>query len=279
MALTDKLTDIGNAIREKNGTTDLIPLADMPQAIRDIQSGGGDNTDLTEIETIIDESGVLEDSEATVTEKVEQLIERAEFMDNFWDAYQKNGTRTDYNNGFAYDTFTNDTFYPKYNITPIKNGTVFRQSRNLTIDLKERLKECNVVLDTSKLDNFNYMFEACGVSAIPLLNCINGTNFTYVFNGCTNLHTIEKIIVNKDLELDRCFVNCSKLQNIIFEGEIGKNINIGYSPLLTMESIQSIIDGLATVETAQTLTLHTNVKAKLTEEQLATITSKNWNLA
>ena len=41
MALIDKLNAIGSAIREKNGTTDLIPLADMPQAILDIVSGGG----------------------------------------------------------------------------------------------------------------------------------------------------------------------------------------------------------------------------------------------
>lgn len=39
MALIDKLRAIGNAIREKNGTTDLIPLADMPQAILDIKNG------------------------------------------------------------------------------------------------------------------------------------------------------------------------------------------------------------------------------------------------
>lgn len=41
MALIDKLTAIGNAIREKTGTTDLIPLADMPQAILNIEGGGG----------------------------------------------------------------------------------------------------------------------------------------------------------------------------------------------------------------------------------------------
>ena len=42
MALTDKLSAIGNAIREKNGTTDLMTLEQMPQAIADIQSGGTD---------------------------------------------------------------------------------------------------------------------------------------------------------------------------------------------------------------------------------------------
>lgn len=41
MALTDKLTAIGDAIREKESSTDLIPLADMPDRIRALSSGGG----------------------------------------------------------------------------------------------------------------------------------------------------------------------------------------------------------------------------------------------
>lgn len=40
MALTDKLTAIGDAIREKTGETDLIPLADMPDKIKGIEGGG-----------------------------------------------------------------------------------------------------------------------------------------------------------------------------------------------------------------------------------------------
>lgn len=46
MALTDKLIAIGNAVREKNGTTELIPLVDMPQAILDISGGGMDYEDM-----------------------------------------------------------------------------------------------------------------------------------------------------------------------------------------------------------------------------------------
>lgn len=41
MALTDKLTAIGNAIRAKTGDTALIPLSDMATAIANIPSGGG----------------------------------------------------------------------------------------------------------------------------------------------------------------------------------------------------------------------------------------------
>ena len=40
MALTDKLTAIGNAIREKTGGTDLLTLDQMPTEIANIQGGG-----------------------------------------------------------------------------------------------------------------------------------------------------------------------------------------------------------------------------------------------
>lgn len=42
MALTDKLTAIGDAVREITGGTALIPLDDMPDEIRSAGSGGGD---------------------------------------------------------------------------------------------------------------------------------------------------------------------------------------------------------------------------------------------
>lgn len=41
MALTDKLTAIADAIREKDGTTDTMTLAEMPIKIAAIQTGGG----------------------------------------------------------------------------------------------------------------------------------------------------------------------------------------------------------------------------------------------
>ena len=41
MALTDKLSAIGSAIREKTGGTELLTLDAMPVAIQGIQAGGG----------------------------------------------------------------------------------------------------------------------------------------------------------------------------------------------------------------------------------------------
>lgn len=42
MALTDKLSAIGSAIREKTGGTELLTLDAMPTAIQSIQTGGGE---------------------------------------------------------------------------------------------------------------------------------------------------------------------------------------------------------------------------------------------
>lgn len=42
MALTDKLTAIGDAIRSKTGKSELLTLDAMPQEIQSIQTGGGD---------------------------------------------------------------------------------------------------------------------------------------------------------------------------------------------------------------------------------------------
>lgn len=45
MALTDKLTAIGDAIRSKTGGSDLLTLDEMPQEIQSIQTGGGGSSE------------------------------------------------------------------------------------------------------------------------------------------------------------------------------------------------------------------------------------------
>ena len=62
MALIDGLKNIGDAIREKNGTTELIPFKDMPQAIKDISGGGTSYTDIVFNE---DNTITLTDTEGT----------------------------------------------------------------------------------------------------------------------------------------------------------------------------------------------------------------------
>lgn len=109
-------------------------------------------------------------------------------------------------------------------------------------------------------------------------------NFTAVF---ANLKSLE-IIDGTPLDLRSCgniniaFSQNKSLKEVRFAPLcIFKNLSISHTTFLSDTSIQSIIDGLAdlTDETTQTITFHADVKAKLTEEQITTITGKNWTLA
>jgi len=62
----------------------------------------------------------------------------------------------------------------------------------------------------------------------------------------------------------------------VLPNSIKSSISIPSSPNLSVDTKQSIIDGLATVETAQTLTLNSAIV--LTDEQKATIETKGWTL-
>jgi len=54
MALTDKLSAIGDAIREKTGNTALLTLDAMPAQIRAIQTGGGSSDSEEQLIKVLD---------------------------------------------------------------------------------------------------------------------------------------------------------------------------------------------------------------------------------
>lgn len=106
------------------------------------------------------------------------------------------------------------------------------------------------------------------------------TSFYHMFDGDISLETIKTIDGTASQGFADTFKNCSALKNIeITPGTINWSISFADSPLLSAKSVQSIIDGLATVISQRTLTLHTDVKSKLTDEQKSAIASKNWKLA
>lgn len=72
---------------------------------------------------------------------------------------------------------------------------------------------------------------------------------------------------------------CPKLREVrVVPGSLKVSTTIPSSTVLSAESKQSIVDGLAdlTGQATQTLTLHANIA--LTDDQKATISSKNWTL-
>jgi hypothetical protein len=108
--------------------------------------------------------------------------------------------------------------------------------------------------------------------------------FSQSFNGCEMLEIIDGEPLDFSAALEGSFAmfnRCYALKELrVVNKSIKVNFNIASSAELSHETRQSIIDGLAdlTGGTAQTLTLHATVGGKLTDEQKATITAKNWTL-
>lgn len=207
--------------------------------------------------------------------------------DAFWDAYQENGTRRKYEYAFSAQGWTDKTFKPKYNLILGIGYTGTNMFWGCTVpNLAEALEKQGVRLDTTLSGCVNSMFQSIVTERLPELNFSHVPDYS-TSNGLLNtfmsasVKTIDKIIVVEKLKYNSTFNGCSNLEDITFEGVIGNNIAFAQSSKLTNASVQSIIDHLKdlTGATAQTLTLHATVKANLTEEQLATITGKNWSVA
>ena len=141
----------------------------------------------------------------------------------------------------------------------------------------ERIERTNNPLCRGNCDNF-----ASGCTSLIEFDQDTSkvTSFYHMFDGDISLETIKTIDGTASQGFADTFKNCSALKNIeITPGTINWSISFADSPLLSAKSVQSIIDGLATVTSQRTLTLHTDVKSKLTDEQKSAIASKNWKLA
>lgn len=79
--------------------------------------------------------------------------------------------------------------------------------------------------------------------------------------------------------INAAFKGCTSLIEVEFSKEcINSNISFLQSSQLSDKSIQSILDGLANVSETRTLTLHSEVYAKLTEEQKQSAIDKGWTI-
>ena len=214
---------------------------------------------------------------------------RKDEYDRFWDAYQKNGTRTSYAYAFLGQGFNFSNFYPKYDIVPTSANQMFYAWQTAgdgqtETSLKKRLEECGVRLDISQAQTVSqlFMYGYC-LTELPTLDFSSWTGGNQVFEGCNKLVTIEKLIIPETASLSRWFHSCSALENIVFEGVIGKNdLNLSYAKKLTHDSLMSVINALkdySGTSTTGTVTLGSDNLAKLTDAEKKIATDKGWTLA
>ena len=147
--------------------------------------------------------------------------------DRFWNAFQNNGGVMNGYYAFSGSAWNDRTYNPKYDIKATSFTNMFRSSA---------ISNTKVTIDFSE-----------------------GTG-TYVFNNATNLITVPKIIVNKNIEFTGWFASCALLTEIRFEGIIGKSLDIHWSTKLSMESLASIVGALSKTSTGQTITLPTTAR-------------------
>lgn len=235
MALINKLSAIGEAIREKTGKEDLLTLDEMPQAIKDIESGGGGVDFMSYLTTASFSEDISE-----ITENITLDVSRLNYVSNLFGARELNCEKLTIRISDSCSGFMN-----------------FMTANNNCIGM---IKEVEIIGNTSNVTNWlgAFNFRKTLEKITGDLDFSGSTNFTNTFNQCISLKEIR-----------------------IKPNTIKKSISFNGSAYLTLETLQSIIDGLVDMTGAdsQVLKLHTNAKAKLTPVQIAIATNKNWTLA
>ena len=143
--------------------------------------------------------------------------------------------------------------------------------------------------NTSNVTAMDYMFSDCSsLTTVPQYDTSKVTNMQYMFSGCTSLITLPQLDASKATQILGTVYQCTSLTNFGGLLNVGQALTssteywLASSPLLTDESIQNVIDGLYDMTAkgfSPTLKFHTDVYAKLTEEQKAQITAKNWTVS
>lgn len=179
--------------------------------------------------------------------------------DRFWDAYQQNGNKQTYTSTFCGESWTPETFVPKYDVVPVTSAThLFGQKALMGCDLDEIAANVGVRIDFSKSSHLSEVFFYSGIAKVGVFDTRNAATVHNTFAYATLLETIRLLILKEDGSQsfnDASFRNCVKLSDITIAGKIGFSINFQWSTLLSKDSIVSIANALSTTVSGNTLTL------------------------
>lgn len=208
-----------------------------------------------------------------MTEGIE--LGKQQAYDEFWDSFQDNGNRANYQGAFYGRGWNNDTFKPKYDIRPTTIHSLFSLS-SVSGDFVELCNNLNIEFDTSKCTTlyaaFNSAYYITRVGVIDGRGITTTSGFNYTFQYAQSLHTIDKIIVGENQNFNACFYGTKVLKNISFEGTIKNSIDFSYCPL-TVASVVNVLQHLQGFSAGDagfqkyTLTFSTTTKALLDEVQ------------
>jgi len=163
--------------------------------------------------------------------------------DAFWDAYQQNGARTNYQCAFGGSGWNVETFKPKYDIVPTDAVMIFRNNA-MTNDLVEILEKLGVKLDFSNCTNMQYAFYSAQFERVGEIKLNPKALGTEQMFNISNITTVDKIVLpdNNTLPLN---LSTQWLVNIDFEGTIYRNFTATNARALSVQSAKNAINHLA----------------------------------
>lgn len=205
--------------------------------------------------------------------------------DCFWDAYQENGTKTDYDYAFSGSSWRKifDLRKPKYPITPMTAEGIFYWFNYDGDDLFDLSEICSLI-DFSNLSIAKNIFYRAKVKNITcdFSNCTQLFNtFAAISGGKYDNITLK--VTEKCTSYQNTFVNTNSITTLIFTSDsvINGNLDVKNNYNLTHDSLMSIINCLidnTSSGTKKTLTINDTNKGKLTAEELAVAEKKGWTV-
>lgn len=206
--------------------------------------------------------------------------------DRFWDAFQQNGSRTNYQYGFGGSGWNAESFRPKYSIVPTNAGQMFAYATNLNVSMPEHLALLGVDLDFSKTTSFSEAFLFSTIKELGVVDTRSAAYLTYAFRYAQSLKTIQNLILKDDGSQTfaaNTFQYASALENLTITGVIGTSgIDVSTCNALTHDSLMNIVNALKDYSgsgSAHTIVFGSTNKAKLTSAELDVATNKGWTVS
>ena len=170
--------------------------------------------------------------------------------DRFWDIYQDNGNRIEYDHAFGGKGWDDETFNPKYDLG--KN----RIERSYMMFARTGIKDLSKHCPSLEVVYNQYMFYQSNiVEHIGELRLDYGECYG-TFSTCSDLKTIDKLVLlRNNTKFNATFNGCSSLENIVIEGVVSNDIDFTPCSKLTKASITSILNALSSTVSDKTLTL------------------------
>lgn len=173
-------------------------------------------------------------------------------------------------------------------ISLFANSLALKKIENITLGANAKIasmfKDCTNLMDIAPIQGIDEeatiettsLFEGCSsLINAPELNFSIGRCWK-MFLECENLQSIPKYKLKRDFNIT--FQRCYSLTDVGgFEG-LSDSISLEYSPLLTRNSCLNIFNYAATTESKQSIFLHPEAYARLTEEDIAIAVNKGWTV-